>query len=403
MIMTKINAEPHALNRKMPGCPSPSWARAAILMGSLATVGLASVPKLAHAAPPSVPVPCAPQQVLVNAINSAASGDVLSLTQGCVYVLTSPISNPPDPTLGDSGLLINNTLTIKGNGATITRTSAQKFRIFLVASQAADLTISDLTIDNGDTSGTGAKDGRGGGILNLGSLKVTNSTFSRNHGSFGSAGIGNGIPQEGGGGTSNLMLSDSVFFDNVAGLVGGAIGNGDGSTMNLTGCTISHNTAVGDGGGIANQGIAILNKCIISGNTVTGSFPGLPGGGGIINAGQLFLTASDITGNSSASDGGGIVNGGQMALTHTNVTGNKAMGNGGGIANVSLGATTPATLTLVHTDVTNNTAGQGHPGGGVFNQAGNTANLNQSTVVFNTPDDCNFSCPVMTSAVSTPR
>jgi hypothetical protein len=365
-------------------------------------VGLGSVPiQVAHA--DQIYVDCKVDK-LINAISSAANPDFLSLTPGCIYTLTAV--NNSDPNLGDNGLpVINVTLTIKGNGATIRRQSTPavpKFRIFQVA-PGGDLTISDLTIDNGDTSGTGSKDGRGGGILNLGSLKVTNSTFSRNHGSFGSAGIGNGIPQEGGGGTANLMLSHSVFFDNLGGLVGGAIGNGAGSTMNLTGCTISHNTAVGDGGGIANQGMAILNKCIISGNTVSGNLTGLPGGGGIINAGQLFLTDSDITGNSSASDGGGIVNGGQMALTHTIVTGNNAMGNGGGIANVSLGATTPATLTLVHTDVTNNTAGQGHPGGGVFNQAGNTVNLSQSTAVFNTPDDCNPSCPSMMSAMSTSR
>ena len=334
-------------------------------------------------------------------------------------------------------------------------------------------------MDNGDTSGTDPKAGRGGGISNLGTLKVTNSTFSRNHASFGGGGIGNGIPEEPDLHVSavpgNLTLSDSVFFDNNGGGIGGAIGSGAGSTMNLTGCTIFHNTASIEGGGVANQGSAILNKCTISGNS--GSL-----GGGIVNGGQLFLTDSlvagnnapgsptdplstglgggllnvasatvtlnhtDVTGNSAANGGGGIVNasfqgqvgtatvidsdvsgnsttsvnpgvgfpgigagilnGGNMSLTHSNVTGNNATADGGGIYNASdpSSGAALADLTLTHSDVTNNNAGQGHHGGGIFNQASNKIRLNQSTVVFNTPDDCSgVSCPIMTNAMSTSR
>jgi hypothetical protein len=484
MTMNKIKAEPHACNdmkRTSLERSSPSWSTTVVLVGSLASGVLASVPiEVAHAdQPTSVDCRVDTPNGLIAAINSATPGAVLSLAQGCVYVLTSPVSNPPDPTLGDSGLLITKMLTIKGNGATITRSSAQKFRIFLVASSGVDLTLSDLTVDNGDTSGTDAdpKAGRGGGILNLGTLNVTNSTFSHNHASFGAPGIGNGIPEEGGVGPGNLMLSDSVFFDNGGGQIGGAIGNGGGSTMHLTGCIISHNTASIEGGGIANQGTAILNKCTISGNSASL-------GGGIINAGQMFLTDSlvssnnapaittitrptqsglgggllnvasgtvtlnhtDVTGNSATNGGGGIVNasspgqvgtatvidsdvssnsttgvnpgvggfpgigagilnGGNMSLTHSNVTGNNATADGGGIYNASepISSAALADLTLTHSDVTNNNAGQGHHGGGIFNQDGNKVRVNQTTVVFNTPDECSGvqpTCPSMSSAVS---
>jgi hypothetical protein len=460
MTMNKIKAEPHACNdmkRTSLERSSPSWRTTVVLVGSLASGVLASVPiEVAHAdQPTSVDCRVDTPNGLIAAINSAIPGAVLSLAQGCVYVLMSPVSNPPDPTLGDSGLLITKMLTIKGNGATITRTSAQKFRIFLVASQQppVDLTISDLTIDNGDTSGTDPQAGVGGGILNLGTLKVTNSTFSRNHASFGGGGIDNGIPQELDPPVSpvpgNLTLSDSVFFDNSVGIVGGAIGNGAKSTMNLNGCTISHNTASIEGGGIGNQGEGTVNNCNISGNTA--AF-----GGGIVNAGQLFLTDSTVTGNTATGnpvsnsgfgggivnlpgiganptvtltrsdvtansatfigggianvasggafgtmrliqsnvtsngskiDGGGIANGGHMTLTQTNVTGNNAVADGGGIANLTEPNHTPvATLTLTHSDVTDNVAG--NSGGGIFNQTGNMVTLNQSTVVGNTLGDC---------------
>jgi hypothetical protein len=482
MTMTKIKAESHVCNdmkRTSLERSSPSWRTTVVLVGSLASGVLASVPiEVAHAdQPTSVDCRVDTPNGLIAAINSATPGAVLSLAQGCVYVLTSPVSNPPDRTLGDSGLLITKMLTIKGNGATITRTSAQHFRIFLVAQNGGDLTISDLTIDNGDTSGTDVKAGRGGGIFNLAALKVTNSTLSRNHASVGGGGIGNGIPADAGVPIpGNLTLSDSVFFDNDAGL-GGAIASGTGSTMNLSGCTISHNIASIEGGGVANAGTAILNKCTISGNTTTGI-----GGGGIDNGGQMFLTDSlvsgnnasgnttdptntglgggllnvasaivtlshtHVTGNSATNGGGGIVNasfqgqvgtatvidsdvsgnsttainpgagpaflgggagilnGGNMSLTHSNVTGNNATADGGGIYNASdpnSGAAL-ANLTLTHSDVTNNNAGQGHHGGGIFNQNGNTVQANQTTVVFNTPDDCSgvLVCPSISRAVS---
>jgi hypothetical protein len=372
-----------------------SWRGVAVLATSLATVGLGSVPiQVAHA--DQIYVDCKVDK-LINAISSAAKGDFLSLTPGCIYTLTEAQLSPlSDPTLGNNGLpVITKTLTIKGNGATIMRQSTPavaKFRIFLVAHDGGDLTISDLTVDNGDTSGTDPKAGRGGGISNLGSLKVTNSTFSHNHGSFGSGAIANGIPEETGvpAVAGNLTLSDSVFFDNSGGIVGGAIGNGATSTMNLTGCTISHNTTSIEGGGIANQGTAILNKCTISGNTVTGSDLGLSGGGGIVNGGQLFLTDSPISGNSvtftgSGSPtgyfGGGLLNQASAfaTLTRSNVIDNSATNGGGGIANSALPTGVFGTVTLTSSDVTGNSSPA--VGGGIANAGHMT--ITQSNVTGN--------------------
>ena len=384
--MNRINARAHAFNhmkRTSRWRPSPSrW----VLVASLATVGLGSVPiQVAHAAP--VQVPCNVNN-LINAINSAASGDFLSLAEGCIYTLTAV--NNSDPNLGDNGLpVITKTLTIKGNGATITRAQgAPKFRIFQVAHNGGDLTVSDLTVDNGDTSGTDPQAGVGGGIVNVGTLKVTNGTFSRNHASFGGGGIDNGIPQEPNVNPvpGNLTLSDSVLFDNSGG-IGAAIGNGATSTMNLAGCTISHNTASVEGGGVGNQGTAILDKCTIGGNTTTGV------GGGIVNGGQLVLTDSPVTGNHAIADnssncpftglGGGIFNapapGSTVTLIHSPVTGNEAIaaksgsgcsssgvsntGLGGGILNAAFNGVF-GTASLTDSDVSGNSAASG---GGIAN------------------------------------
>jgi hypothetical protein len=443
---------------------------------SLATVGLAPIPiQVAHA-DSMTQVPCA-VQALVNAIGHTSSGDVLSLAQGCVYVLTNPIQ---DANLGPNGLpVITQKLTINGNGATITRAqSAPSFRIFAVK---GDLTLNDVTLTNGAAAGDNVMDnfrpGEGGAVLNLGILRVNRSTLSHNQAKFFGGGIGNGdgaktATSVGG----DVALNDSVISDSTAGADGGAIGNGIKGTVRLIGCAISGNKGdpslagstfggVAAGGGIASQGTVFVTRCLIvgntanngggiinagkmfvidsllSGNSVTPSsmdsgFGGgllnlndatvtlahtdvtgnraINGGGGIVNTvvngvvGTAMLTDSDVTGNSTTMVGGGILNGGNMNLTHSNVTGNDATGDGGGIYNFTepkSGARPLANLTLTHSDVTNNNAGQGHQGGGIFNQTDNKVRVKQTTVVFNTPDDCTgvdpSACSSMSSAVST--
>jgi len=72
-----------------------------------------------------------------------------------------------------------------------------------------------------------------------------------------------------------------------------------------------------------------LDDTSVSGNTA------LNDGGGIANApgATLPLTKSLVTGNYTASDGGGITNGGPMTLAQGDVTTNIAVQNGGGIVN----------------------------------------------------------------------
>jgi hypothetical protein len=328
---------------------------------------------VAHAATVNVPcpLPVIGPGTLIAAIVSAVDGDILSLADGCIYTLLAvdPSSNPH---LGNVGLpVITTTLTIKGNGATITRAQgAPAFRIFQVGGLPSshgkgDLTISDLTVDNGDAEDGGAPfpdnftKGRGGGIYNLGTLKVINSTFSRNHASVGGGGIGNGNPSDidpnhpDTVAPGHLTMIDSVLFDNSSNL-GAAVANGFTSDMNLTGCTISHNPAGLEGGGVASQGTAFLNTCTISGNSAAV-------GGGIVNGRQLLLTNSIVSGNSALASnpqtgfGGGVLNfpPAVVTLTHTHVTGNNATNGGGGIVNTVINGAV-GTAILADSDVTGN-------------------------------------------------
>src|SRR6202167_4658809 len=71
-----------------------------------------------------------------------------------------------------------NSLTIDGSGQSITIDGAHSFQIFIVNS-GATLNLQFLTLEDGNaTAGAG---GGGGGVLNHGTLTVSNSTLSDNN------------------------------------------------------------------------------------------------------------------------------------------------------------------------------------------------------------------------------
>ena len=164
----------------------------------------------------------------------------------------------------------------------------------------------------------------GGGILNHGTLRMTNSTVS---GNTNSDGPGGGIFNWG-----TLTLTNSTVSGNTTSGSGGGIrndGSGGGGTLRLTNSTVSGNTAY-FGGGIANAGArpATLTNSTVSGNTASGS-SGVTGGGGIYNAGggTLTLTNSTVSGNTSLTHGSGIYNvgGGTLTLINSTISANSVV------------------------------------------------------------------------------
>jgi hypothetical protein len=213
-----------------------------------------------------------------------------------------------------------------------------------------------LTLTNSSVSGNSD-----GGILNAGTLTLTNSTASNNTGS--------GIYNDG-----TLMLTNSSVSGNTADIAqGGGVDNS--GTLTLTNSTASNNT----GSGIYNDGTVTLTNSSVSGNTHGGIFntgtltltnSTVPGNtlNGIINAGTgtLTLTNSSVT-NNAAGAGGGIFNTGTLTLTNSTVSGNT-----GGMGSIFNGGT----LTLTNSTASNNT------GGGIYNEG--TLTLTNSTVSGNT-------------------
>jgi CSLREA domain-containing protein len=267
---------------------------------------------------------------------------------------------------------LSTNIDILGPGAnqfTVRRsdTAVDNFRIFTVTGDTTNVTISGMTISNGN-----ADDGGGGGISNEdnGTLTVTDSTISGNSTDSSGGGIDNN-------GDGTLTVTGSTISGNTAG-VGSNFGDGGGintftttGTVTVTDSTISGNTAASDGGGISNgdDGTVTVTDSTISGNTagVGSNFGGAGGGIFSDHDGPLTVTSSTISGNTAAAGSDATVGGGE----------------GGGIFSNNDAATT----TITNSTISGNTAaGDRAIGGGVYNEDGLTV-IEFSTITLNTAAD----------------
>jgi hypothetical protein len=238
---------------------------------------------------------------LRDAIASATSGDTIN------FGVTGTI------TLTSGELLINKNLTISGPSASSLAVSGSNSVQVFSISPGVTVSISGLTVQNGSTV-------TGGGILNSGTLTLTNTAVSGNSASNSGGGIFN---------YGMLAMTNSTISGNSSPFGGGIA---TGGTLTVTNSTISGNSATIEGGGIVNSGTLTVTNSTFSGNDSCCYF----GGGGIDNQGTATVTNSTFSGNSTSNanlGGGGILNEGTLTLTNTTFSGNSGhsyYGYGGG-------------------------------------------------------------------------
>lgn len=179
-----------------------------------------------------------------------------------------------------SSLVIDSDITIESIARPVTITQAADDARVIEIDSGASVTLQGVTITGGTAIGAA------GGV-----------------GSTGSHGHNPGTPGEGG--------------------PGGTGGTGGGG-------------ALGDGGGILNEGTLTLINDVITGNTVIGGAGGEGGMGGTGGTGNQGRpggaggTGGD-GGPGGTGEGGGIENDGRLVLLNTTVTGNVAEGGSGGV------------------------------------------------------------------------
>lgn len=267
---------------------------------------------------------------------------------GGIYTLTRPINGANGEDNGDLNLTtpnsVNQRILIAGAGAANTVIDGNRLDGVIDIAAGRDVRISGVTIRNG-----GRQPGSfGGGILNRGTLEVSECTVEGNDGAAKGGGIYN---------AGVLIVVRSTIESNSAETEGGGIFSSGSlivrvSTIRLNALRSNFSS---QGGGMYVSGATNVRDSTVYGNAAVV-------GGGILNAGQMSVVNSTISGNTATIDGGGVYNFGTTALYSTSVVGNNsdhdgnASGVGGGVYSPD---SAPGKLQVTNTLIANNTVGKG--------------------------------------------
>jgi hypothetical protein len=227
------------------------------------------------------------------ALAAANSGDTIVFSNGLTGTITLT-----------STLTINNNVTIQGPGANLLTVSGNNAVTVFTVNSGVQMSLSGLTIANGNTGG-----GPGGGISNNGVLTVTNSSFNDNSAGGNEGGAINN--------SGTLVVSGSSFIGNSSSLgddgIGGAINNN--GTLTVDDSTFSANSS-NNGGAICNED----GTATISDSTFSANSSGSAGGGAIFGfAGSVTATNNIFVGNSGRVGAGVATSGESTANLSDNV------------------------------------------------------------------------------------
>jgi hypothetical protein len=238
----------------------------------------------------------------------------------------------------------NPSLTVSLSGLTIAGGSAPSASNY----GGGLLNFGTLTLSNIAFTGNAAGSHGGGAVYNVGALTVSNSSFSNDTttGGGNGAGIDNissgtltvgscrftGCSAGGGGqggGLSNdgkATVSGSTFSGNSGGSNGGGIYNSETGTLTVSTTTFGNNTCGSDGGGLDQDGTATVTACTFNGNSCGSE------GGAMDNKGTLRgLIDWKLYGNTAVSDGGGLKTSGAALLVNCTITANRVTSGSGGV------------------------------------------------------------------------
>lgn len=277
---------------------------------------------------------------LRQAIADVCAPALITFADDYSIYLNSPLTLNKDITLDASG----HEVTLSGDSG---NDGDRDVKVMTIAA-GNSVTITHMSV----VSGTA---GSGGGISNDGTLTLIDSVVADNYASNGNTSAG-GIYNIG-----TLILENTTFYKNSAGLRGGAIYST--GTISGTGVIFEQNQVrppfgLQRGGALFNDNGAhatFTDSTFIQNNATQG--------GAIYQHGILTLTLSSVISNTSDL-GGGIYNWGSATVENSTFAGNAATNTtygGGGIFN----NLQDSTITVTQSTFVNNSSG--HEGGGIYN------------------------------------
>lgn len=276
-------------------------------------------------------------------------------------------------------------------------------------SAVGEMHVVDSVFEGNIGDGAGADQGGGALFNDGGSLTVRGSELSHNH-ATGASGSGGGILSDGG----TLEVVDTVIRANSSNRAGGGIETTSGATATIANVALMANStgsAPGNGGGlhVTGNGDTTITRSVVKQNRAAAEGGGLwngtgtmsvvgtqvsansaagagadQGGGGLFNAGgTLIVDDSNVFKNvadGTAGSGGGILNDqGDLVVTGTKITRNSSMRAGGGVE-ANLGFTSLHGVRLE----ANSTGSAPGNGGGFHVSGAGTVEISDSRVFRNT-------------------
>lgn len=244
----------------------------------------------------------------VQAADNTGGSNGITLPAGQV-VLTTPATSAggaSDPADGDLDVLSGDTLTITGQGAASTIINANDIDRAFAVHSGASLSISGVTIENGNQPGSGSSDysiapGYGAAIYNDGTLSATDAAID--HSSASSYG---GAIYSASGAVSTSISGSALSYDQAGAL------EVDGGSMSISDSAIDNDSTTADGtggesGGLSDDGPGNLgiSGSDMSSDTATSQIDGI--GGGFLDdgsTGYLSITSTTFTNDDGAAGGG---------------------------------------------------------------------------------------------------
>ncbi|MGD1927399.1 MAG: beta strand repeat-containing protein [Leptolyngbyaceae cyanobacterium] len=301
---------------------------------------------------------------------------------------------------------ISRPVTLRGAGQTNTALDGGGTHRLLNSTSGDTLTLTDLTVQNGSTTGNGggfssngavtlnnvtvsgnSAGDRGGGIYTPNAVTLNNATVSgnlandRGGGIYGRNGLitmtdstvsSNSSNQYGGGihTRNRVTVTNSTVSGNSSRRNGGGIYSRSGA-ITVTNSTVSDNSSNRHGGGVWSRNRSInLTDSTVSGNSARLSAAG-------VYSHDVTVTNSTVSGNSAGDLGGGLYATGSLTITNSTVSGNSATNKGGGSYHRNV-------ATITNSTISGNSSNRG---GGMYARGGGAVTLTNSTVSGNSAND----------------